>query len=144
MEQRICGITFSEEEFPRLVLLRSLEWEALPIFATRSLAPIGLFWLTWWQLLLLLVLPSLLWCPIRTRFVSLRLAMLSSFLNMLYVSVFANILVAIIFFSTGKIAAGFIALFWHFISSALAFAYPATSHATIQEKFFAQIQERSA
>ena len=43
MEYRFLGINYSEPEAERLILARSLEWEALPVFATRGIAPIALF-----------------------------------------------------------------------------------------------------
>ena len=133
------GIRFTEEESSRLILLRSLEWEALPVFATRGIAPIALFWFPWWQVCLALVACSLPWCPIRTRFVSLHTAMIVSLLNNFYVSLLTNVIFAIMFFATGRLAAGFIALFWHLISPLLVFAYPPPRIPTIQEKFWAQL-----
>jgi hypothetical protein len=143
MEHKVSGMTFTQEESPRLILARSLEWEALPVFATRGIAPIALFWFSWWQVCLALVACSLLWCPIRTRFVSLRVAMISSFINNIYVSLLANVVVAVVFFATGRVAAGFVALLWHLISTVLAFAYPPTRAPTIQEKLWIQMQEGS-
>jgi hypothetical protein len=143
MEHKVSGMTFTEEESSRLILLRSLEWEALPVFATRGIAPIALFWFPWWQVCLALVACSLLWCPVRTRFVSLRVSMFVSFLNSLYASLLMNAVVAVIFFSTGRVALGFVALLWHFISTLLAFAYPPTRVPTIQEKLWAQMPEGS-
>src|SRR5260221_8709207 len=126
MEHKVSGMTFTEEESARLILARSLEWEALPVFATRGIVPIALFWFPWWQVCLALIACSLLWCPVRTRFVSLKAAMTVSFINNLYVSLLTNIVVAVIFFCTGRVALGFVALLWHFISTVLAFAYPPT------------------
>ncbi len=143
MEHNVSGMTFTEEESSRLILLRSLEWEALPVFATRGVAPIALFWFPWWQVCLALVACSLLWCPVRTRFVSLRVSMFVSSLNNIYVSLLTNIVVAVIFFCIGRIALGFLALLWHFVSTLLAFAYPHTRVPTIQEKLWTQMQESS-
>ena len=133
-------MTFTEEEASRLVLARSLEWEALPVFGTRGIAPIALFWLSWWQVCLALVACSLLWCPVRTRFVSLRVSMFVSFLNNIYVSLLANVVVAVLLFTTGRVALGFLALLWHFVSTLLAFAYLPTRAPIIQEKLAAQLQ----
>lgn len=69
--------------------------------------------------------------------------MIAAFANNLYVSLLTNIVVAVIFFCTGRVAFGFVALLWHFISTLLAFAYPLTSLPIIQEKFLAQIRENS-
>ena len=142
MEHKVSGMTFTEEESSRLILARSLEWEALPVFATRGIAPIAMFWLPWWQLCLALVACSLLWCLVRTRFVSLRVSMFVSFLNNIYVSLLTNLLVAVIFFSTGRVALRFVALLWHLISTLLAFAYPPTRVPTIQEKLWAELVAR--
>ena len=136
-------MTFTEEESSKLILIRSLEWEALPVFATRGIAPVALFWFPWWQVCLAFVACSLLWCPVRTRFVSLRLAIMVSFLNNLYVSLLTNVVVAIVFFSAGRVALGFVSLLWHFVSTLLAFAYPPTRAPIIQEKLWAQMQESS-
>lgn len=136
-------MTFSEDEASKMLLLRSLEWEALPVFATRSFAPIALFWLTWWQLLLLLAVPSLLWCPIRTRFVSFRLAMVSSLLNNIFVTLLANVLIAIVFFAVGAVTNGVIALFWLPISAILAFVYPRLKTLDIRNKLSEQMAESS-
>jgi len=46
------------------------------------------------------------------------------------------------FFSTGGVAFGFVALLWHFISTLLAFAYPPTRVPTIQEKLWAELVAR--
>jgi hypothetical protein len=137
-------MTFTEEESSRLILLRALEWDSLPVFATRTIAPITLFWLPWWQVCLALVACSLFWCPIRTRFVSLRVAMVVSRTNNLYVSLFANVVVAVIFFCTGRFALGLVALLWQFISALLAVAYPPTKLPIIREKLMAQLLEGSA
>jgi len=48
------------------------------------------------------------------------------------------------FFSTGRVAFGFVALLWHFISTLLAFAYPPTRVPTIQEKLWADLVARYA
>ena len=143
MEHKVSGMAFTEEESSRLVFARSLEWEALPVFATRGVAPIALFWFPWWQVCLALVACSLLWCPVRTRFVSLRVAMISSFLNNIYVSLLTNVVVAVVFFTTGRVALGFVSLLWHFISTLLASAYPPTRAPIIQEKLWAQMQGSS-
>jgi|SRR5882672_5120254 len=143
MEQRIFGITYTEEESSQLILLRSLEWEALPVFATRGYAPIALFWFPWWHVCLALLACSFIWCSVRARFVSLRVAMIVSFLNNIYVSLLMNLVVAVTFFSTHRVGLGFMALLWHLISTLLAFAYPPTRVPTIQEKLWAQMQERS-
>src|SRR5882757_7359254 len=117
MNYKAAGTTFTEEESSRLILGRSLEWEALPVFATRSIAPIALCWFPWWQVCLVVIACSVLWCPVRTRFVSLRMAIMISFLNNIYVSLLVNVVVAIVFFSMGKVVLGFIALLWHFVST---------------------------
>ena len=93
-------------------------------------------------LCLALVACSLLWCLVRTRFVSLRVSMLVSILNNIYVSLLTNLLVAVIFFSTGRVALRFVALLWHLISTLLAFAYPPTRVPTIQEKLWAELVAR--
>jgi hypothetical protein len=141
MNHKVMGQIFNAEESHKLVLARSLEWEAFPVFATRSIAPIFLFWFIWWQICLFLICCSFVWCPIRKQFASLRIAIIVAFLNNLYIELIANLIVAIIFFSTGRIANGFIALFWNFISTGLAFAYPPTKMPIIQEKFWEQLQE---
>jgi hypothetical protein len=143
MEHKVSGMTFTEEESSRLILTRSLEWEALPVFATRSVAPIALFWFPWWQVCLSLVACSLLWCPIRTRIVSLRVSMMVSFLNNICVSLLTNVVVAVVFLSTGRVALGVLSLLWHFVSTLLAFAYPPTRAPVIQEKLWTQMQESS-
>jgi hypothetical protein len=143
MEHKVSGMTFTEEESSRLILARSLEWEALPVFATRGVAPIALFWFPWWQVCLALVACSLLWCPVCTRFVSLRVAMIVWFLNNIYASLVTNVIVAVVFFSTGRVALGFLSLLWHFVSTLLAFVYPPTRAPIIQAKLWAQMQESS-
>ncbi len=141
MTWRLLGMTFSEGDSSRLVLARSLEWEALPVFATRAIAPIGLFWFNWWQLCLALAACSLLWCPIRSRFVSLRLGMIVSLFNNILVSLPANIFVAVVFFVLGRIGDACVSILWNVLSCLLAFAYPPTRAGTIPEKLWAQMSE---
>ncbi len=136
-------MALTEDESSRLILVRALEWEALPVFGTRSIAPIAMFWFQWWQVCLVLAACSLIWYPISKHLVSLRVGMVLAFANNLYVSVLANIVVAVVFFCTGRVAFGFVALFWHFISTLLSFAYPRNSLPTIQEKLQAQVRESS-
>lgn len=141
MEYKAFGISFDEEDLSTLVLVRALEWEALPVFATRSVAPIALFWFTWWQVLLALVVCSLPWCLMRGRLANLRAAIFFSLINNLYISLALNIVTAIILFSMGKLMLGFVSLLWHFISSLLAFAYPPTRNTfAIRERFLEQIK----
>jgi len=143
MEHKVSGMTFTQEESSRLILARSLEWEALPVFASRGVAPIALFWFPWWQVCLALVACSLLWCPVRARFVSLRVAMIVSFLNNIYASLLTNAAVAVLLFISGRVALGFVSLCWHLISALLALAYPPTRAPVIQEKLWAQMQQSS-
>lgn len=144
MDQKSFGMTFNEAESSRLILARALEWEALPVFGTRSVAPIALFWLPWWVVFLALAGCSVLWSPIRTRFVSLRAAMLVCFLNNIYITLVTNVTVAVIFFSTGRVALGFLSLCWTIVSTLLAFAYPPTRNTIIQDKLSEQLTNRSA
>ncbi len=65
MHLRLLGITYHDAEAERFIQMRAMEWEAFPVFATRAFAPVALFWIPWWQLLLILVLASAVWCPIR-------------------------------------------------------------------------------
>ena len=41
MQLHLLGITYNDDEIPRVVQLRTLEWDAFPVFATRSFAPIA-------------------------------------------------------------------------------------------------------
>ena len=123
-EYKILRKSYSEDEIERLLLLRSLEWEALPVFALRGIAPLGLLWFPWWQVCLAFVAASLIWCPIRTRFANFFTAMLVSKFSNLLVSVIMNVLIAGFFFYKGHIAMGLLALLWHFVATILAFAYP--------------------
>ena len=97
-DYKILGKSYSEDEIGRLLLLRSLEWEALPVFALRGIAPLGLLWFSWWQVCLAFVAASLIWCPIRTRSANFFTAMLVSRFSNLLVSVIMNVLIAGFFF----------------------------------------------
>jgi hypothetical protein len=140
MEYRILGINYSEPEAERLILARSLEWEALPVFATRSVAPIALFWFSWWQICLCLVAAALVWCPFRTKYVNLALSMVLSFVNNIFVSVLINAAVAVMFFINGKTLLAIISLLWHLVSTLLAFTYPPSTKPIIQEKLWEQLE----
>jgi hypothetical protein len=142
LQYKIFGINYSDEEILRLVMLRSLEWDALPIYATRAVAPAALFWVPWWQLLLAIVAACLLWSVVRTQFVSLRVSMICVLLNSLFPSLVVNILIATVLFATGKVVLGFVALFWHLIATAMNWVCPQGGMPVIQEKLFAQIEER--
>ena len=124
MEYKILGVTYHEDEIGRLILLRSQEWEALPVFSLRGVAPMILLWFPWWQVCLAFVAASFIWCPIRTRCASFSFAMLICKFSNIYVSVIMNVLIAAYFFYEGKVAIGVLALLWHFVSTILAFAYP--------------------
>lgn len=141
LQYRIFGINYSIEEIPLLVMLRSIEWDALPIYATRAIAPAALFWVPWWQLLLAITVACWLWSAVRTQFVSLRVSMICVYLNGLIPSLVANILVAAVLFATGKVVLGFVALFWHLIATAMNWVCPPGGMPAIQEKLFAQIEE---
>lgn len=120
----ILGISYSSDEVGRLISARSLEWEALPVFASRVIAPLFLLWFSWWQVCLAFVAAALIWCPIRTRTANFFTAMLVSRFSNLLVSVIMNVLIAGFFFYQGHIAIGVLALLWHFVATILAFAYP--------------------
>jgi len=124
MHLRLLGITYYDDEVERFIQLRSMEWEAFPVFATRAFAPLAMVWIAWWQLILILVLASVVSCPIRNHVASPELAALGSQIANVFVSVPANIIIALIFFSQAKILPGCLTLLWNLVSTLLAFAYP--------------------
>lgn len=124
MEYKTLGNSYTIDEVGRLIVARSAEWEALPVFALRGIAPLGLLWFPWWQVCLAFVAASLIWCPIRTRCANFSIAMLVCMVSNLLVSVIMNVLIAAIFFYQGHVAIGVLALLWHFVATVLAFAYP--------------------
>ena len=63
MHLRLLGTTYYDLEVERYIQLRSMEWEAFPVFATRAFAPVAMFWIPWWQLILILLLTSVVLVP---------------------------------------------------------------------------------
>lgn len=98
MQLKLVGITYNDDEISRVVQLRTIEWDAFPAFATRSFAPIAMFWIPWWQLMLLLAALSLVWCPIRNHVASPTVSAVGALLNMALVAIPANIVIAVVFF----------------------------------------------
>ena len=142
MYLRLLGITYyGVDEVNRFIQLRSMEWEAFPVFATRAFAPVAMFWIPWWQLILILALASVVWCPTRNYVARPGLAALGSHIANVFVSVPANIVIALIFFSQAKILAGCLALLWNLISSLLALAYPPSRSSVLQDKLWARVHE---
>src|SRR6266404_6811506 len=90
----LLGIKYTGSDIERLIMLRSMEWDAFPVFATRAVAPIALFWIGWWQLAMVLAAASILWCPIRNRIANPELAALGSVVGNLFISLIANVAIA--------------------------------------------------
>src|SRR5436190_118192 len=101
MANESSGVSVNEDlaqRQPALTESISLRWQALPFYGTRALAPIGMLWFEWWQICIALMVCSLFWFPIRTKFFNLRLAAGLSVLNNFLVCVPANAMVAVGFF----------------------------------------------
>ena len=140
MHLRLLGITYDNLEIERFIQLRSVEWEAFPVFATRAFAPVALFWIPWWQLILILVLASVVWCAIRNHVASPEFAAFGSRISNIAVSLVVNVILAAIFFLQGKILAGCLALFWHLISTLLSLVYPPSRSSALQEKLWLRVK----
>ncbi len=140
MRLRLLGTTYDDAEVERFIQLRTMEWEAFPVFAARAFAPVALFWIPWWQLILILVIASVVWCPIRNHVASAELAAFGSLINNIAVSLALNFILAAIFFFRGNILAGCLALFWNLISTLLAFAYPPGRSSALQEKLWSRVE----
>ena len=140
MQLRLLGITYNDDEIPRVVQLRTLEWDAFPVFATRSFAPVALFWVPWWQLMIALAALSAVWCPIRNHVASARLSALAALLNMAVVAVPVNLVIAVIFFFRGRVLEGCIALAWNLVATVLSFAYPPSREPALQSKILAKVE----
>jgi hypothetical protein len=110
MHLRLFGITYHDSEVERFIQMRTMEWEAFPVFATRAFAPVAMFWIPWWHLILVLLLASVIWCPIRNHIASPELATFGTYIGSLMVSLPANIIIAVIFFSQAKLLEGCLAL----------------------------------
>ena len=82
---------------------------------------------------------SLLWCPVRAEFVSLKLARLVAFANLLYLSLLTNLIIAIGFFCTGHSTLGTIALFWNLVYRFLSLAY--SGEPMMEEPIWAQLRK---
>ena len=65
---------------------------------------------------------------------------LYSYLGMVMVSLPANIILAVIFFSQAKILEGFIALLWNVVSTLLALAYPPSRSSALQKKLWSRVE----
>jgi len=100
-----------------------------------------MFWIPWWQLIVILLLASAIWCPIRNHIASPGLAAFGAYIGMLMVALPTNIIIAIIFFSQSKILEGCLALLWNLVSTLIAFAYPPSRSSALQEKLWSRVQE---
>jgi hypothetical protein len=140
MQLRLLGVTYNDDEIPRVVQLRTVEWDAFPVFATRSFAPIALFWIPWWQLMIALIALSVVWCPIRNRVASARVSAFAALLNMALVAVPANIIIAVIFFFLGRVLEGCVALGWNLIATILSFAYPPSKESALQYRILSKVE----
>ncbi len=136
---KLLGITYHEDEIPRLIQLRTLEWDAFPVFATRSLAPLAMFWMPWWEPMLLLATASLIWCPIRNHVALPAVSVAAALLNMAIVALLANVIIAILLFANGRFLEGGIALIWQLITTVVSFAYPPSRDPALQSKFLSRI-----
>jgi hypothetical protein len=139
MQLKLLGITYNDDEIPRVVQLRTLEWDAFPVFATRSFAPIALFWMPWWLLILVLAGFSIIWCPIRNHIPSARFSALAALCNMAPVAIPVNIIIAIIFFSLGRVLDGCIALVWNLVATIVSFAYPPSREPALQYRILSKV-----
>jgi hypothetical protein len=140
MHLRLLGITYDDTEVERFIQLRSMEWEAFPVFATRAFAPLAMFWIPWWQLILILLVASAIWCPVRNHIASPELAAFGGYIGMVMVALPVNVIIAIIFFSQAKILEGCLALVWNLVATLLAFAYPPSRSSALQEKLWSRVQ----
>lgn len=64
----------SFQENSRWCQLRAIEWGKLPLFLSQPLAPILLLYITWWKLIISILLLSYLWNLARYKFVSVIFA----------------------------------------------------------------------
>ncbi len=141
MQLKLLGITYFDDEIHRMAQLRSLEWDAFPVFATRSFAPIAMFWIPWWELLIILAALSLIWCPIRNAVASPTLAAVGALFNMFVVALLANVVIALIFFFSGRVVEGCFALVWQLVTTVLSFAYPPSKQSALLFKILSQVNE---
>ena len=74
---------FSPSELQRLLHLRAIEWVVWPAFLSQPVLPLLYTIIPVHEGLLLVFIVSLLWVPIRYRFVSLQLATLGCFWELL-------------------------------------------------------------
>jgi len=123
---------------PRL----AANWSSLPTYATRSLAPLALIWFSPLRICIVLLVCSFLWHPIRSRFVSLRLALLLSALNNILVCIAANLIVALAFILAGAFVDGLIALLWPVVAATLSHVCPQNRTSQVHEKLWRQLTNR--
>ena len=141
MQLKLLGITYFDDEIHRMAQLRALEWDAFPVFATRSFAPIAMFWIPWWELLLVLAALSLIWCPIRNGVASPTLSASAALLNMFIVALVANVVIALVFFFSGRVLAGCVALGWQLVTTVLSFAYPPSKESALLFRILSRVDD---
>lgn len=138
MQLKLLGITYFDDEIYRMAQLRTLEWDAFPVFATRSFAPIAMFWISWWELLLILAALSLVWCPIRNSVASPTVSAAAALLNMFVLALVGNVVIASLFFISGRVLGGCIALVWQLVAPLLSFTYPPSKESTLLLKLLSR------
>lgn len=104
---------WSEDEVNRYVLLRSIEWLALPAFVAIGIgAPLILVVPAVW-LIVIIALLNFLWSLVATKYVSLRLAILAFYLNKLK---FLTVpLIALVLFLNRNYGLMIVAIIWPLI-----------------------------
>jgi hypothetical protein len=134
---------WTPEESSRLLLLRSLEWSLWPEFIAQPLVPLLYLWLTWWEVILLVGLATVIWASICTRWANLRLANLGSlFVRLKWVTIPIG---ALILWRNERIAIAVLAVltpflvgFFHVPLKLLGYRVPPIG--PIQERFAQQLK----
>lgn len=137
---KILGVHFTDKETNQFIMLRSLEWEILPIYGTRSFAPVFLIWLTWWQLIPCILILGLFWRSLGRHFVNLNIAAALSYINSLVASLVINLIIALYFILQGQILNAVLAICWHLISIVISYFVPSKGSGDIAEKFWSKIE----
>lgn len=95
-----------------------------------------MLWFDWRYIAFSVAVLALLWCSLRTYFVSLRLATMATVLNNLLVCVAANAIVATAFFLAGAFQDGFVALLWPLVAEFISRICPDGGAADIERKLW--------
>lgn len=127
------------EELTRATLLRALEWGYMPLFATQVLVPASFVFVPWWCVIIILVVATWVWHPLKYALASYGVATFFCLINTPLLRWPLGIGFCVFYIVRGQFFIAGMTILWPLAVLILMNLCPRTKHGILQRSFASQI-----